>query len=259
MSPQPLTSLQNPRVKLARGLTRKKEREKTGLFLVEGDKLFAEATAAGLQPVMVFALVSWWERHPFGSFGQDAYSVPESLLASIATTDTPTSVVAVFPQPRPEKPAESLLSLAVVAHQIQDPGNLGTIIRSADAAGADAVFITEGCTDPWSTKCVRASMGSCFHLPVVSMPLPEFCQSYPHTALYALTLSGAESLYQQDLRTQAVFLIGNEGAGLSQEAVSLAQKSLKIPIPGQAESLNAGMAATICLFEAVRQRQSTQT
>jgi TrmH family RNA methyltransferase len=256
MAPQPLSSLQNPRVKLARGLTRRKDREKTGLFLVEGDKLFSEALAAGLQPVMVFALASWWERVPLGTLPQDAFTVSESLLASIATTDTPTSVVAVFDLPHPEKPAQNTLSLAVAAHHIQDPGNLGTMIRSADAAGADAVFITEGCTDPWAPKCVRASMGSCFHLPIVPVTLRDLSQFYAHTSLYALTLNGVESLYEQDLNNPAIFLIGNEGAGLPLEAINLAHKSLKIPIPGQAESLNAGMAATICLFETVRQRQS---
>lgn len=256
MEPQPLSSLQNPRVKLARSLTRRKDREKTGLILVEGEKLLLEAVAAGLTPTNVFALPAWWDKHLLTTLPEAGFVVSETLMASISTTDTPTDVVAVFPVPGTSIPAQGRPRLAVVAHQLQDPGNLGTIIRSADAADADVVFVTEGCTDPWSPKCIRATMGACFHVPIVSTTLAAVRENYPDLPLYALALDGAESLYRQDLRAEAAFIIGNEGAGLPAEAVRLAHKSLKIPIPGKAESLNAAMAATVCLFEAVRQRQS---
>lgn len=255
MPPHPLSSPQNSRVKLVRALARKKEREKTGLILVEGEKLLFEALDAGLIPTMVFALPAWWEEHPLVLNPEAAFEVSDALLATMATTDNPTDVVAVFPTPTLALSPKAPPQLAIVAHQLQDPGNLGTIIRSADAANADAVFVTEGCTDPWSPKCIRATMGACFHIPIISLPLQAVCENHPTLPLYALTLDGAESLYQQDLRPGGGFLIGNEGAGLPREAVKWTTKSLKIPIPGKAESLNAAMAATICLFETVRQRQ----
>jgi TrmH family RNA methyltransferase len=141
----------------------------------------------------------------------------------------------------------------VVAHKLQDPGNLGTIIRSADAAGASAVVITPDTVDPYGPKAVRSTMGSLFHLPVLKLDLGAFRAAWSGP-IYAMTLDGASSLYGFDYRGDVAFLIGNEGAGLSAEDAARADHRVMIPMAGHAESLNAAMAATICLFEAARQR-----
>ncbi|MDB5096240.1 MAG: rRNA methyltransferase [Cyanobacteria bacterium RYN_339] len=243
-----LSSVQNPKVKQARSLATRKGRQAAGLFLVEGTKLMAEALAWGRIPTMTFATAAWWADHP--GIPGETYEVPDAILAALATTETPDPVVGVFPlQPEPALPG----GLVVVAHKLQDPGNLGTIIRSADAAGAAAVVITPDTVDPYSPKAVRASMGSLFHLPVVRMPLAGFRAAW-RGPLYAMTLDGAGSLYAFDFRGDVAFLIGNEGAGLGAEDAAIADHRVMIPMTGHAESLNAAMAATICLFEAARQR-----
>lgn len=256
MSRQALTSSQNPRVKQARALAQRKQREATGLFLIEGSKLLAEALAAGHRPTQVFATEAWWARGtPIP--GAEAFVVPEGVLEAIATTETPDGVVAVAPLPRPEVPRPAGDPLVLVAHGLQDPGNLGTIIRAADATGADAVVVTPGTTDPWAPKVVRGSMGSCFHLPVLTMALPEVQEAFPGIRVLALTLAdGATDLYDTDLRGGVALIVGNEGRGLDPEAVATADACVKIPIPGRAESLNAAMAASVCLYEAVRQRRA---
>lgn len=254
MDIQPLSSLQNPKVKLARSLEKRKAREEAGLFLVEGAKLLAEAVAYGHRPAMTFATAAWWAGYRGEPLPGERFEVPDAVLAAIATTETPDGVVALLPLPGDAPPALPADALVAIAHRLQDPGNLGTIVRAADAAGAAAVVVTEGTVDPWSPKAVRATMGSCFHLPIVRTTLAAFKAAHPAVAIHALTLTGATSLYAQDLRGGAAFLIGNEGQGLDAEAEALADHRVKIPIPGRAESLNAAMAATICLYEAVRQR-----
>ena len=250
----PIASLQNPKVKLARSLERRKGREEAGLYLVPGAKLLAEALAHGHRPALTFATAAWWSAHPGEALPGERYEVTDAVLAAIATTETPDGVVALLPLPGGEVGALPADALVAIAHRLQDPGNLGTIVRAADAAGAAAVVVTDGTVDPWSPKAVRATMGSCFHLPIIRQSLAAFKAAHPGLPIYALTLAGATSLYAHDFRAGAAFLIGNEGAGLDDQAEALADHRVKIPIPGQAESLNAAMAATVCLYEAVRQR-----
>lgn len=260
MTRQPLTSLQNPKIKLARTLAQRKGRQQAGLFLVEGTKLLREALSWGRQPVATFATAEWWQTHapeaPFATLPGEQFEVPESVLAAIATTETPDPVVAMLPLPTQTAAPVPSQPLVVIAHRLQDPGNLGTIIRAADSAGAAAVVVTDQTVDPYSPKVVRATMGSLFHLPIVRMPLADWVAAHPGVPIYATILSGAQSLYAHDYRPGAAFLIGNEGAGLTEEDAALATARIKIPILGHAESLNAAMAATICLYEAARQRLS---
>jgi TrmH family RNA methyltransferase len=254
-----ISSIQNPKVKLARSLANRKGRQAAGLFLVEGTKLLGEALAWGYAPSLTFATAAWWQTHgevsPFAGLPGERYEVSEQVLAALATTETPDEVVAVLPLPSNEKLQIDAASLVVVAHQLQDPGNLGTIIRAADAAGASAVIVTESTVDPYSPKAVRASMGSLFHLPVSRLSIENFKAAHPDLPLYAMTLDGASSLYSFDFRRGAAFLIGNEGAGLTPADASLGDHRVCIPMFGHAESLNAAMAATVCLYEAARQRQ----
>lgn len=254
-----ISSTQNPKVKLARSLANRKGRQAAGLFLVEGTKLLAEALTWGRQPTTTFATADWWRAHedlaPFASLAGERAEVTEPVLAALATTETPDPVVALVPLPQDRAVTLARGAIAVVAHRLQDPGNLGTIIRAADAAGADAVFVTEATVDPYGPKAVRASMGSLFHLPVVRRTLAELRDDHPELPFYATTLDGASSLYAFDYTRGGAFVIGNEGAGLAVEDLALCDERVFIPMFGHAESLNAAMAATICLYEAARQRQ----
>lgn len=257
---QPLTSLQNPRVKLARTLQSRKGRKEAGLFLVEGTKLLAEALAWGRTPTLTFATETWWQAHealaPFAGLTGERFVVSPHVLDAIATTETPDPVVAVLPLPDLAPVVLPPRALVAIAHRLQDPGNLGTLIRAADAAGAAAVLVTPETVDPFAPKTVRASMGSLFHLPVFREDLAAFHARCPELPIAALTLGAERSLYAHDYTAGVAFLIGNEGAGLAPEDAAIADWQVRIPMPGHAESLNAAMAATICLYEAVRQRQA---
>jgi len=168
--------------------------------------------------------------------------------------------------PQPATPVAAAC-FALLLENIQDPGNLGSMLRSAAAAGCDAVFLSTGCADAWSPRVLRAAMGGHFALRICEQQdLPDvakaFCEpplsglpAY-HSAgmLLAASLKAKRSLYDCDLSGNIAFLIGNEGAGLSDDLLNLATRQITIPIPGRVESLNAAAATAICLFEAVRQR-----
>jgi TrmH family RNA methyltransferase len=143
---------------------------------------------------------------------------------------------------------------ALLLEDIQDPGNLGSMLRSAAAAGCDAVFLSTGCADAWSPKVLRAAMGGHFVLNIHErQDLPGVANAFPGTLL-AASLQAKRSLYDCDLRGNIAFLVGNEGAGLSAGLLDMATQTVAIPMPGKIESLNAAAATAICLFEAVRQR-----
>jgi len=178
-------------------------------------------------------------------------SVWEAVLNRDAAPDT------LPPWATPANFAQGTAPLVLLADGVQDPGNLGTMIRAADAAGATAVLTTPGTVDIYNPKVLRAGMGSHFHLPVV--PLADVASFLAQVAELSFLLLVAEaqastSIYEVDLRGPTIFAVGNEGAGVS-PVLRAAGRPVAIPMPGRAESLNAAMAATILLFEAVRQRR----
>jgi len=146
--------------------------------------------------------------------------------------------------------------LIVVCDGIQDPGNIGTIIRTADAVSADAVVLLEGCCNPFNPKAVRSTAGSIFNIPVVlttSGRLLQYLKS-KNISLYASAAAGSMLLFDADLRRAAALAFGSEAHGLSPEITASAKHSIAIPITGRAESLNVASAAAVCLYEALRQR-----
>jgi len=261
-----VTSLQNSAVKLAAALQQKKRREESGLFVVEGVRLCEELLASG------------WEIE-FGLFTESAASqeraarliqeagrrcrmtqVSEAVLAKAAETEQPQGVL--FAARQVVVPINQLLSaknqMFVIVDGVQDPGNLGTILRTADAAGADAVIVTAGSTDPFSGKALRASMGSIFHLPLAvgichADLLTAFGQA--KVRLFATALEAASCYLEADFRGSLAVVFGNEGKGVSTELLAHADRNLFIPIYGQAESLNVAAAAAVILYEAARQRR----
>ncbi|MDQ1911927.1 RNA methyltransferase [Paenibacillus sp. GD4] len=265
-----ISSLQNPRVKQWTGLLDKKGRDKEGHFLIEGLHLVQEALRSDIQPYTV--VYSAERERPSEELRAllvlaaeqriECVGVSESVLAKCTDTQTPQPVFAVMPK-LPWKPEHVLKAsasggLVVVIDGVQDPGNLGTIIRSADAVGASGVLLGKGTVDLYNPKTVRSTMGSLFHLPIAQGVLTEWLPQAADTGVGIVTtsLQGAVSCYDYDFRGPTWIVIGNEGQGVSEEVRALTGQHVLIPMQGRAESLNAAMAATVILFEAMRQRQS---
>ena len=178
----------------------------------------------------------------------------DKLFAELSELKTPTGLLALIALPEAQAPVAQS-RFALLLEDIQDPGNLGSMLRSAAAAGCDAVFLSQGCADAWSPKVLRAAMGGHFALHIyVQQDLLSVAKTFSG-ALLATSLQATDSLYDCDLSGDVAFLVGNEGAGLSADLLNLATQTISIPMPGKVESLNAAAAAAICLFEVVRQRR----
>ncbi|MCR2802293.1 TrmH family RNA methyltransferase [Paenibacillus soyae] len=256
-------SPQNDRVKGWSSLLDKKYRDRENRFIVEGVHLIQEAAEAG---VVVSQVVYDSERGvpaELESLRNGALDRTEWIAASKAVmgkctgTDTPPPVFAIVN--KPEMPRERLFGegrLVVALDGVRDPGNLGTIIRSADAAGADAVVLGKGCVDLYNPKTVRSTMGSLFHLPIVQEGLMELLPLAREggAKLIGTSLQADHSCYGYDWKQSTWLLMGSESVGLSEEVRGLVDESVIIPMAGRAESLNVAMATTVLLFEAMRQR-----
>jgi len=178
----------------------------------------------------------------------------DALFAQLSELKTPSGLLALVDIP-PAKVEVAHSQFALLLEDIQDPGNLGSILRSAAAAGCDAVFLSQGCADAWSPKVLRSGMGGHFALSILeSADLLKVAAEFSGKIL-AASLQAEKSLYDCNLRGKLAFAIGNEGAGLSPGLQQAAQELFIIPMPGKVESLNAAAAAAVCLFEAVRQRR----
>ena len=172
------------------------------------------------------------------------------MFAELAPVASPTGILALVKTP--QLPLPDVLIFALLLEDIQDPGNLGSMLRTAAAAGVQAVYLSEGCADAWSPKALRGGQGAHFALPLVERAnLTEVIAGFKGQTL-ATTLKG-ESLYSLDLTGSVAFVIGNEGAGLSDQLIKVASQRVRVPMPGNAESLNAAAATAVCLFERVRQ------
>lgn len=262
MSHPVITSVHNPRVKEWAGLLERKGRQKQGKFLLEGVRLVEEAlkSHAPVETVLYSAdrgIPAELARYAHDD-AREWLAVSEAVLAKCCDADTPQGVVAVV-RKSPVGALEAAAApnaLVVAVDGVQDPGNLGTIIRSADAAGATAVVLGRGTVDLYNPKTLRATMGSLFHLPVIEADLPSVLQKLPADRLQVIgtSLQAKESCYETDFTRPTWLIFGNEGAGVSPQVAAFVRRSVRIPMPGRAESLNVAMAATVLLFEAARQR-----
>ena len=257
----------NKKVKLAAALKQRKQREKTGLFVAEGIRLCEMAADAGWQIEFGLLTSQILEQKRGAELVEKLtcqkcplYEVPDNIFAKAAGTETPQGIMLVMAQKNPSLPArtERDKPLYVVMDGVQDPGNAGTIIRTADAVGADGVILLKGTVDVYSDKAVRSTMGSIFHVPVYSgVTLDELTEFVQESGLQLLATALDETAkphFQQDFTQGTAVVLGNEGNGVSQELLAVAQKTY-IPMYGQAESLNVGMSAAIVLYEALRQRK----
>ncbi|WP_239001062.1 TrmH family RNA methyltransferase [Jiangella asiatica] len=255
------------RVREARKLLRRPAREKTGRFLAEGPQAVREAVAAGADRVVeVFATPAAAERWPEIVAGARAAGVAvvtadDAALAALSETVTPQGLVAVCRSLTVDLPTAlgGGTWLVAVLAEARDPGNAGTVIRCADAAGADAVVLTRGSVDPQGGKAVRASAGSVFHLPVVAdVPATEAVDALRRGGLTVLAADGAADLDLDEAESAGMldgpvaWLFGNEAWGLPDDVRALADHVVSVPIHGRAESLNLATAAAVCLYAAAR-------
>lgn len=259
-----ITSTQNRWVKFARSLKRRKVRSEERAFLVEGVRLFADALDAGATPSLLFISVDSEQpalRELAGTAhrrGARVVPVTETVLSTLADTQTPQGIVGVFPFPDLEPQIDTgTPPLFVIADGIRDPGNLGTLIRAALGAGAHALYVGPGTTDPFAPKVVRAGMGAHFRLPIHrwewSAPDPRVARCDLRAAATAHASTDYDAV---DWTTAACVIIGSEATGLSPAAREFASATIRIPLAGGLESLNAAMAGTVILFEAARQRRA---
>jgi TrmH family RNA methyltransferase len=241
-------------VKLS-GSTR--QRNKSNQTLLDGAHLLAAYLDSGNQPRHILLNAAALHDDEIAGLLERIKDVPvtqldDKLFAELSELKTLTGMLALIDIPQ-LKTMQS--SFALLLEDIQDPGNLGSMLRSAAAAGCDAVFLSIDCADAWSPKVLRAAMGGHFALRIYEQQdLQDVAKAF-HGTLLATSLQATRSLYDSDLRGNVAFMIGNEGAGLSAGLLNLATQKIFIPMPGKAESLNAAAATAICLFEAVRQRQ----
>jgi TrmH family RNA methyltransferase len=230
-------------------------------FVVEGPQAVREALASGgLLELYTVDLDDPLARAAAAQ-GVDVVAVDAKVLGALAETVTPQGLVGVAPLLDVDLAVALSGSpqLLVVLHQVADPGNAGTVLRTADAAGADAVVLTEGSVDPHNGKCVRATAGSLWHLPVVSgAPLPDVLAGWRRTGGQVLATSGEGADDLDDLADSGVlagptaWLFGTEAHGLPEEALAAADRRVRIPIRGRAESLNLATAAAVCLYASAR-------
>lgn len=256
-----LENPRSPRVRAVAKLTKRSARQETGLFLLEGPQAAREALAYRPDTVLeLFATPSALERHSDVrdaalAAGLEVVFTTEDVLDAMADTVTPQGIVAVARQ-TPSSVRDVFAAsprLVAICDEVRDPGNLGTIIRAADAAGADAVILTGRTVDPYNPKVVRATTGSLFHLPIaVGVDLASAIDR-AHAAgvrVIAADVGGEDFLAsRQILAEPTAWLFGNEARGLEDDALALADLALRLPIYGSAESLNLATAASVCLYE----------
>ena len=257
-----ITSVQNTQVKNIIKLNQKaKARREQKLFVAEGRKMFQEAPDSWIEKVYVSEnlLEDDEVMEKVRRFSWEA--VENSVFRQMCDTQTPQGILTVLRQPSYN--IEDIFSdrepLIMVLEDLQDPGNAGTIIRTGEGAGVNAVFLTRTCVDITNPKVIRATMGSVYRIPffyvedVVSLKKKLEGKGI---RFFAAHLQGKNSYDQESYRAGTAFLIGNEGKGLTEEAAGAADCLIRIPMCGQVESLNAAMAAGILMYEAARQRRS---
>ncbi len=263
-----IRSNENKIYKLCMQLTAKKYRDRLGLYLIEGENLLEEAIKNGARMRQVIFSESFLEKAetarrslPRGlSEGIETFSMSDRLFSGIAQTKTPQGIIAVV-----EKPAltrdEAVSAIkkeganVVILDRLQDPGNIGTIIRTADAAGISMIIALKGTADVFSPKVIRAAMGSVFRMPIFFADEPREVLALMKECgkRTAATCFDTDSFYYDaDISKDTAIIIGNEGNGICEEFSDGADIRIKIPMHGNIESLNAAVAAAILMYEAVR-------
>ena len=261
-----LTSLQNPTVKNVVKLRDRRHRDRQGLMLIEGTRELARALDNGVPISQLFVCQELFPGETHQTLvpravenGGQVLNVSPTVFAKMAYREHPDGLLAVARQPKWSLDDFQLgpCPLIVVAVGLEKPGNLGSILRSVDAAGADGIIVCGGQTDPANPNVVRASIGTLFSVQVAQADSREILQwlQERNVRIFAASPHAADEYTQIDLRNPCAILVGTEHSGLSDEWMASAHACVRIPMQGQADSLNVAMATTILLFEAIRQRR----
>lgn len=260
-----ITSLKNPLIKEIKSLYRKKERIKNSSFIIEGIKIIQEA----INYEYPIRNIIYTDRLLNTKDGMEFYEsiigldnityVPDNIFKEISDTENPQGILAIarFEYKTIEQIHKKEKLFLLLLDGLQDPGNMGTIIRTADAFNIDGIIITSGSVDPYNPKVVRATMGSIFRVPLyyTSDGLSELTSLRDkNIKIYSTSLEGSIPIYNANFKESIVLIVGNESKGVSDDYYSLSDKLIKIPMPGNAESLNAGVAASIIMYEVMKQR-----
>ena len=258
-----ITSNSNAKVKqLLTWQKKRKAREEDGIYIVEGLRMFVEAPEAKVREVYVSE--SFYNKKKeelnLSKWGKKLEILSDSVYSHVSDTKTPQGVLIVMEQPKYslEDVIAGEAPLLMVLDNLQDPGNLGTILRAGEAAGVTGVVMSSDTVDIYNPKVIRSTMGSIYRMPFIYVEkLPEIVKMLNEKEIhtYAAHLKGTHSYEADDFKKGTAFLIGNEGNGLRDEVADAAEIYVKIPMCGEVESLNAAIAATVLMFEAARQRR----
>ncbi|MGI5228324.1 TrmH family RNA methyltransferase [Actinoallomurus sp. CA-142502] len=273
MAGRELSSTRSPRVKAARRLAKRAFRRREHRFLAEGPQAVREALALNGVLAELFATAEAENRHQdliaqAEKAGVPIFRVSGEVMAELAQTVTPQGLLAVceFVDVALDKALSPAPRLVTVLAHVRDPGNAGTVLRTADAAGSDSVIFTDASVDPYNGKCVRASAGSLFHLPVVTGP--RFDALIPALKGAGLTVVAADGAGDASLDTAldagtldgpTAWVFGNEAWGLPEEILNAVDEVVRVPIYGGAESLNLATAAAVCLYTSARAQRASRT
>ena len=260
-----ITSMKNPMIKEIKSLYRKKERMKSKSFIIEGIKIIEEAIDHSYPIKNIIYTDKLMDTKGGPEFYQtirdreELIYVGDNIFKEISDTENPQGVLAIakFQFEDLDKLKDKENPALIFLDRLQDPGNMGTIIRTADAFNFDGLIITDGSVDPYNPKVVRATMGSIFRLPIYYIEdslrgLNKLKEN--RLRIISTSLEGSLPIYDIDYSGGFVLVIGNESTGVSDEIFSLSDRLIRIPMPGKAESLNAGVAASIIMYEGMKQR-----
>lgn len=260
-----ITSASNPKIREALDIKNKRSKYKHAAFIVEGPHLVETALASGNKIHTVFFTDSFRAKkdgqkilREITKKTDEIFEVTEQIMNKLADTETPQGIIAIasYDIKNLEEIRFKSVPLIVAVDGVQEPGNLGTIIRTSDAAGADAVIILRDTCDVFMQKTIRATAGSIFNIPIIYTGTDKFLEWLKSNGimLIATALDSGKSIFDLDLKKPIAFVFGSEAHGVSNEIKRKADLILKIPIYGKAESLNVSASAAVCLYEAGRQR-----
>jgi TrmH family RNA methyltransferase len=263
--PDPITSAANAEVKRLRALHERKYRRQTGWFLAEGTRICTEAVSLGWRlHRLAFLAGRENDRHvrplleALERDGGRALPMTESLLARISRKDNPQMVLGAFEQrlTMPDATSGGGAPLWIALDRVRDPGNLGTIMRTADATGAEGVILVGDCTDPYSVEAVRASMGAVFNVGIAMMDADafvDFAATWPGRTI-GTALPASRDYRSADYQGPLILLMGNEQSGLLDQLVAVCDQVIRMPMLGRSDSLNLAVATGVALYEALRHR-----
>jgi len=257
-----ITNLSNPKIKEALDIKSNRGKHKNTAFIIEGPHLIETALASGSKVSTIFFTDEFASKKDgqkiLRRITGEIFEVPAHIINKLADTETPQGIIAIasYEIKKLDEITFKQTPMIVAVDGVQEPGNLGTIIRTSDAAGADAVVILKGTCDAFMQKTIRATAGSIFNIPIIYSDTGRFIEwlKSKDIMLVATALDSDKSIFEADLKKPSAFVFGNEAHGVSSEIKKHADTTLKIPTYGKAESLNVSASAAVCLYEAARQR-----